>query len=128
LTATSTELFRIAAWERASSLLFAIAHPLFHQAIHKPEFGEQSEKTYQAWLTLRRIATLYFERRSTRLMPAERERMIGALQFAHDSHHDSLMNVSEKKGTEHCQCTIAAKLRELALLLAEEEESNAGTN
>ena len=103
-------------------MLLRLAHPLFIRALHSGNWPNSSDSTYEAWVSLRLIAERYFQLRSTNLQPAERERMIGALTFAHDSHHESVLTTLDKPSLHLCGCEVAQQIRELSSLLQEVAE------
>ena len=112
-------------------MLLRLAQPLFQAAMKAKEGATPGEEAFEAWYSLRYIATKYLCNHSTLLEPKDRERMVGALKFAHEAAHDldPALCVAGAKlpEVEYCSCDVAGQLVDLALVLvaAEVERSEA---
>jgi len=121
MTNSNTDRMQIPDWETATCILLRIASSLFYRWVNKDIPG-LDDPDYKAWQMLRVAAARFLVIRSTVLVPASRESLVGALDHAHRSHHESVRTDLVMKDVEHCECGIANDLRSLALICAEERE------
>ena len=109
-------------YQQAVCLLLKLTPALMAKAMLS-EVMCDGEKAFDDWYSIRYIVEIYNRTRSTVLGAPDRERMIGALKFAHDLAHEEM---SFTPSVDTCPCHTAGILRDLAKVLeaarVEEEE------
>jgi hypothetical protein len=118
MTGFNTSKITVPAYTKAVSVLLALASPLFKRAMCKTVEPDIEDKSFEHWHNMRRVAQIWLNNRTTELCRAERERLCGALRFAHMQAHalPACMGPQTVPLIEHCGCETAARLRDLALL------------
>ena len=106
-------------YQQAVCLLLKLTPALIIDGLPCAPGRDWGEEAFDAWYDLRRTIEIYNLNRSTLLAPPDRERMVGALRFAHDLAHKQ---ESFTPRTETCPCATAGVLRDLALVLESARE------
>ena len=116
MTGSQTDRINVPAYHTASCILLKLASPIFCRWRECAESDNVETPLFKHWFNLRKVAERFTSRRSMEMSPAEREKLVGALKFAHDLAHD--YDPEPAPSVERCGCETASLLVDLAMVMA----------
>jgi hypothetical protein len=125
MTGGNTDRVSIPAYQTVTAILLRLSSPLFLKATAQEE-APATGPFFDHWYSLRRAANWITIHHSVELPETERANMAKALIAAHKLSHDC--DMTPAPDVEHCGCSVASDLIDLAVCMALAEAETAAAH